>query len=164
MAIYIIHGERVTACDAVPAKLSKGSLIVRSADEIASSNLPSPRLVSLWNALPGVAPLKKFKTRKVAAQRLWGAFQRLSPPPEQKPAHPKKEKSASKQARVISMLQNLKGATVAEIADATNWQPHTVRGAISGVLKKKLGLSVISEKTERGRVYRIVEGKAKRAA
>ena len=47
-------------------------------------------------------------------------------------------------------------ATIAEIAEATGWQHHSIRGAISGSLKKKLGLTVTSEKVEgRGRVYRL---------
>jgi hypothetical protein len=54
------------------------------------------------------------------------------------------------------MLHRAKGATVEEIGEALSWQPHTVRGAIAGALKKKLGLDVTSEKDEkRGRVYRI---------
>ena len=62
----------------------------------------------------------------------------------------------SKQARLIAMLQTQDGATVAEIAAAFGWQPHTVRGAIAGALKKRLGLVVASEKVEgRGRIYRI---------
>ena len=61
----------------------------------------------------------------------------------------------TKQAQVIAMLRGADGATVDEIAAATGWQRHTVRGAIAGALKKKLGLDVISEKIEgRGRVYR----------
>ena len=52
------------------------------------------------------------------------------------------------------MLRAEGGATIDEIAAALDWQPHTARGAISGALKKKLGLEVISEKVEgRGRVY-----------
>jgi hypothetical protein len=54
------------------------------------------------------------------------------------------------------MLKEKKGATVDEIVSAFGWQPHTVRGAIAGALKKRLGLTVTSEKVEgRGRVYRI---------
>jgi predicted ArsR family transcriptional regulator len=54
------------------------------------------------------------------------------------------------------MLQRTEGATIAEIAAALGWQPHTVRGAIAGTLRKKLGLEVTSAKEEgRGRVYRI---------
>ena len=52
------------------------------------------------------------------------------------------------------MLRAPEGATIDEIVAATGWQPHTVRGAIAGALKKKLGLEVTSEKVEgRGRVY-----------
>jgi len=62
----------------------------------------------------------------------------------------------SKQAKLIEMLKTPKGATIDEIVKALDWQPHTVRGAIAGALKKKLGLNVTSEKIEgRGRVYRI---------
>ncbi|MFY9828003.1 MAG: DUF3489 domain-containing protein [Rhodoplanes sp.] len=62
----------------------------------------------------------------------------------------------TKQAQVVAMLRGADGATVDEIAAATGWQRHTVRGAIAGALKKKLSLDVISEKIEgRGRVYRI---------
>jgi predicted transcriptional regulator len=56
------------------------------------------------------------------------------------------------------MLRRAKGATVDEIAEALSWQPHTVRGAIAGALKKKLGLTIASEKSEpRGRVYRMTD-------
>jgi DNA-binding MarR family transcriptional regulator len=62
----------------------------------------------------------------------------------------------SKQAKLIEMLKRPNGATVEEIVKKFEWQPHTVRGAIAGALKKKLGLKVTSEKVERrGRVYRI---------
>jgi hypothetical protein len=62
----------------------------------------------------------------------------------------------TKQAKLIAMLQRAKGATIDELAEALEWQPHTVRGAIAGALKKKLGLEVTSEKHEkRGRVYRL---------
>ncbi len=64
----------------------------------------------------------------------------------------------TKQALLIDLLKRRKGATIEEIVEATGWQPHSVRGAISGALKKKLGLMVTSGPVEkRGRVYRIVE-------
>ncbi len=63
----------------------------------------------------------------------------------------------TKQALLIDLLRRKNGATIAEIVDAIGWQPHSVRGAISGALKKKLGLTVKSEVVgDRGRVYRIV--------
>ena len=64
----------------------------------------------------------------------------------------------TKQALLIDLLKRKKGATIEEIVEATGWQLHSVRGAISGALKKKLGLTVTSDPVEkRGRVYRIVE-------
>ncbi len=58
------------------------------------------------------------------------------------------------------MLSRAKGATIEEMAAQTGWQTHSVRGAISGTLKKKLGLAVISAVVEaRGRVYRISGGR-----
>ncbi len=65
-------------------------------------------------------------------------------------------REGTKQATMIAMLQRKSGATIAEIVEATGWQPHTVRGAFAGALKKKLGLNIVSEKDDkRGRVYRI---------
>ncbi len=60
------------------------------------------------------------------------------------------------------MLRRPEGATIDEIAVATGWQRHSVRGMMSGALKKKLGLDVVPTKEERGRVYRIggVKGRA----
>ena len=65
--------------------------------------------------------------------------------------------SASKQAQLIALLRAPSGATLPQMTQLTGWQPHTVRGTISGVLRKKLGLSVACEAGECGvRVYRIV--------
>ena len=62
----------------------------------------------------------------------------------------------SKQAQVIAMLKRPEGATIAQIMDVTGWQQHTVRGTFAGAFKKKLGLSITSEKPEGGEpVYKI---------
>ena len=76
---------------------------------------------------------------------------------ETKPAHKeRKPRDGTKQALMIEMLRAETGATIAEIAETLEWQAHTVRGAIAGALKKRLGLDVTSEKIEgRGRVYRL---------
>jgi hypothetical protein len=79
-----------------------------------------------------------------------------SPTPKTKEPKARRARDGSKQAKLIEMLRRAKGATVQEIAEAFSWQHHTVRGAIAGALKKKLGLNVTSEKDERrGRVYKI---------
>ena len=105
------------------------------------------------------APVAKFKDRNTAVQRLWAAFGQL--PVSSAPAGGSAGPSAgSKQARVIGLLQRPEGATIDEIASAMGWQRHTVRGLISGALKKRLGLDIVSERTDRGRFYRISEGRS----
>ena len=75
-----------------------------------------------------------------------------------KPAPARKTRADSKQAQLMEMLQRPEGANIEELAAQFGWQPHTIRGAIAGALKKKLGLIVLSEKVDgRGRVYRIAE-------
>lgn len=62
----------------------------------------------------------------------------------------------SKQSEVIRMLQRPEGATIGQICTATGWQAHTVRGTFAGAFKKKLGLTIVSDKPQGGeRVYRI---------
>lgn len=62
----------------------------------------------------------------------------------------------SKQAEVIRMLQRPEGATIGQICAATGWQAHTVRGTFAGAFKKKLGLTIVSDKPQGSeRVYRI---------
>ena len=64
----------------------------------------------------------------------------------------------SKQAQMIELLKRPDGATLNQLVEATGWQSHTVRGAMAGSLKKKLGLTIISEKaTGQERTYRIQE-------
>ncbi|SET17025.1 Protein of unknown function [Oceanicella actignis] len=77
-------------------------------------------------------------------------------PPTEAPVAPVQRRKGTKQVTLIEMLRAEGGATIDEIVEATGWQPHTVRGAMSGALKKNLGLKITSEKVEgRGRVYRI---------
>ena len=62
----------------------------------------------------------------------------------------------SKQAEVIRMLQRPEGVTISQICAATGWQTHTVRGTFAGAFKKKLGLTLTSDKAQGGeRVYRV---------
>ncbi|KGJ20049.1 DUF3489 domain-containing protein [Paracoccus sanguinis] len=79
-------------------------------------------------------------------------------PPAETPTSAVQRRKGTKQETLIEMLRAEGGATIDEIVAATGWQPHTVRGAMSGALKKKLGLHVTSEKVEnRGRVYSLSE-------
>ena len=70
---------------------------------------------------------------------------------------PTQGRAGTKQARLVAMLEAPEGASTEEIVAAFGWQPYTVRGAIAGALKKRLGLQIGSETIEgRGRVYRIM--------
>ena len=73
--------------------------------------------------------------------------------PDLMPPH---QRNGTKQAQLIAMLRADGGATIEEIVAALDWRSHTIRGALSGALKKKLGLTITSEKVDgRGRCYRI---------
>jgi hypothetical protein len=71
---------------------------------------------------------------------------------------------ATKHARIIALLRAPAGATVAALMTATDWQQHSVRGFLAGVVRKKLGLNLVSEQNDKGRVYRIKEAKGSPAS
>jgi hypothetical protein len=87
------------------------------------------------------------KQRKTATKRAaQGTKPRLQPAPPAK----------TKLGRLEGMLRRPEGATIGQLAKALDWQQHSVRGAISGSLKKKQGLTIVAEKVADGeRVYRI---------
>ena len=68
----------------------------------------------------------------------------------------------NKQARLIALLRSAKGGTIEQMTALTGWQAHTVRGTISGVLRKRLGLNVAcaASNDDGTRIYRIVEAVA----
>ena len=129
-------------------------------------------------------PVKRFTSRKVAVTRIWEAVQALSanvgklaapvapskgksnkkaqnskrghtPRPTAKPTA-KLARGGSKKAEVIDLLRRPQGATLAEIMELTGWQPHTVRGFVSGTLNQKLGLKVESFRSDnKERTYRL---------
>jgi len=131
-------------------------------------------------------PVKKFTNRKTAVKRIWTAIQKLdggapeetTTATETAAAAPKAAKGAPKRAKatkaakakegapearegskkaiVLEMLRRKEGATLEEIAKATAWQNHSIRGFISGAITKKLGLKVESTKNDQGvRRYKI---------
>jgi hypothetical protein len=73
-----------------------------------------------------------------------------------KPTKARKTKAGNKLSELEAMLRRPEGATISQLAEALSWQPHSVRGALSGSLKKQKGLKIVSAKEEgKDRVYRI---------
>ena len=98
------------------------------------------------------SPKDTLTQRRAAKPRVAAKPKKLAAPP----APPPVPRADTKQAKVIAMLRRPGGATIADLAKAARWQRHTVRGVLSGALKKKLGLTVLSEKPQgEDRVYRL---------
>lgn len=134
---------------------------------------PAGRPVEIWNSLPGVEPVKRFQSRRVAVTRIWAAIQSLEPAvaPDTREVGPAKGRAkkkpaaawegnvareGSKKAVVLGLLQRQDGATLSEIMAITGWQAHTVRGFLSAAVGKKMGLKVQLTRREDGeRVYSV---------
>src|SRR6266481_1302977 len=102
----------------------------------------------------------KAATRSTARKTAKPMYRTRSAPASPRPA----AGPDTKHARIIAMLRKPAGATIAAIMAVTDWQQHSVRGFLAGVVRKKLSLNLVSEQTDKGRVYRIKEGRASPAA
>nr|WP_051067934.1 DUF3489 domain-containing protein [Octadecabacter antarcticus] len=126
----------------VDADLRKGELIRRETGDRHGTTLVVTE-----------AGLLAIGIEPVVVQTIAAIRKRAAEVPALKPLTPR---VGTKQAMLIAMLEAPEGTTMEAMIAATGWQAHTVRGAMSGVLRKKLGLVVTSVKEEgRGRVYRI---------
>jgi hypothetical protein len=101
---------------------------------------------------------KSAKRPSSASARARTNAAKAAPQKPSNPEQPKKGDTASKQSRVIAMLQSPTGATIAAMMKATDWQQHSVRGFLAGVVRKRLKLKLSSKKLDGGRVYQIAGG------
>src|SRR5215475_1479582 len=101
--------------------------------------------------------MARSKTRPNPRAKL--AKQLKSNTKKSRPRASRSSGGTTKHDRVLGLLQTKGGASIAAISKVTGWQPHSVRGFFAGIVKKKLGLTLESEKTKSGRIYRIVATK-----
>ena len=109
-------------------------------------------------ALPTNHPDPDAEAVLAATEAQWVAEQSEADAQQEVAQRKPRTRENSKQATVIAMLQRPEGATVAQICASTGWLARTVRGTFAGAFKKKLGLTLTSEKPQGGeRVYRVQE-------
>jgi len=180
MTTFVISTDNDITAFSTAEQVPEGQQRFATEKELArvSSEWPISRFAEVWNGFAGVVPfnslkpVKKFTDRKTAVARIWKALQALTPAPEPQAAQgaPRKAKATkgasrddgaptaregSKKAIVLDLIRRPDGASVREIADATQWMAHSIRGFISGGLGKKMGLAVESFKRPDGeRAYR----------
>lgn len=138
--------EAATAPEANNLLVNPEEMLKKATKKASSKKAAKP---ASKKASKAAAPKKEANASKKAAK------------PVSKPAAKKETKASvprefSKKAVVLDLLRRKDGATMAEIAKATDWQNHSIRGFISGQLTKRMGLTVESAKNEAGeRTYRI---------
>jgi hypothetical protein len=142
-------------------KRTKG-VIFSSERELSlrTARWPCGRLVQVWNRLPHVNPVRKFTNRRTAIQRIWRALQEEYSIPITSAGAPKiakkdVQRSITKSAQIINLLEQRAGATLQSLMDLTGWQAHSVRGFLSAQLSKKRGFRIESFTRNGDRVYRI---------
>ncbi len=149
---FYIHANKVVVSQSRGrAKLPERSEKFGTERELGKlvAKWPAARLHEVWNALPGTRPVSKFTDRKTAVRRIWTEIQKLETGPS------RRKHAATKADQILALLRQPSGATLQSITKATGSQAHSVRGFISRLLVKKMGLLVKSFRRNGERVYAI---------
>jgi hypothetical protein len=151
MRVYIIGNDGLTLCREAPATVNEGNC---RGDERGTARRAAQRQAAL-----GIVE-RSPRCRKAQESRRPRGADRSAVVGHRGPAGPgggSRRETSVEAGRGHCDAAATGGATVDEVATATGWQRHTVRGVFSGTFKKKLGLTLASAKEDRGRVYRIHE-------
>ncbi len=123
----------------------KGGARQKVLDGLANRGLITSKLNNWFVSAAGYEALGVPRKGPVTLQALDAVIEADSVSSDE-PAKIPRTRDNSKQAHVIALLRRPEGATIAEICEATGWQPHTVRGTFAGTFRKKLGLDITSTK------------------
>jgi len=134
----------------------KGGVRQKVIDGLANRGLITSKRNNWFISAAGYEALGLPRKGAVTLQALDAVIKATSVSTDEPPKAPR-SRDNSKQAQVLAMLRRPEGATIAQICEATGWQPHTVRGTLAGTFKKKLSLEITSTKeTGAERVYKVV--------
>jgi hypothetical protein len=127
---------------------------------LRTADWPGSRFVEVWNKLPNVKRITKFKSRGIAIRRIWRAIQdgkagQTSDTRSTKIDAIEAGRPLTKTDEIINLLKQSGGATLRSLMQTTGWQAHSVRGFISAQLSKKRGFRIQSFTRDGERVYRI---------
>jgi hypothetical protein len=114
-----------------------------------NSNAKQKRKSVTNSAAAAKPPRAKASRRHAAAVRSKPALSRLT------------SRNGTKAALIVEMLRAPAGATIAGMMSATGWQSHSVRGFLAGSVRKRLKLNLISEPSDKGRIYRVKEPRSR---
>src|SRR5579862_8730562 len=113
MRTYLLRDRQVTVLTSAPQALDPDVILLQSIKDLDVRRFPIARLIAVWNGLPAVDPVKRFKDRSAAVRRVWGQLEKLPV---------SSARTDSKQAHLIALLSRPSGVGLEEMMSATGWQ------------------------------------------